>query len=224
MLNSLMSSVVGTSLTLTSFLVCTAVSLALGLLTAALFMFRSHYSKSFVVTLAVLPVMVQIIIMMVNGSIGTGIAVAGAFSLIRFRSQPGSAEEIAGVLLSMVLGLTIGLGYVLVACLFFAIVAVFLLVLTATKFGAGSPSERLLRVTIPENLDYDTLFDDLFAKYTTGAELQRIRTTNMGSLYELSYQIKLKDPIPSKAFLDEIRTRNGNLTVLCDRSTQSSAL
>lgn len=221
MLNSIIT---GTEITTSSFFICTAVSLLLGLGAAALSMFRSRYSQSFVVTLAMLPAMVQIIIMMVNGNIGAGVAVAGAFGLIRFRSAPGSAREIGMVFLTTAIGLATGMGYVIVAAAFFIIIAVFSILLTLVGFGAGDADERELKITIPENLDYDGLFDDLLNKYTRYAELERVKTTSMGTLYELSYKVVLRDQQRSKEFLDELRTRNGNLSIVCGKPVTKEAL
>lgn len=221
MLNSIIT---GTEITTSSFFICTAVSLLLGLGAAALSMFRSRYSQSFVVTLAMLPAMVQIIIMMVNGNIGAGVAVAGAFGLIRFRSAPGSAREIGMVFLTTAIGLATGMGYVIVAAAFFIIIAVFSILLTLVGFGAGDADERELKITIPENLDYDGLFDDLLNKYTRYAELERVKTTSMGTLYELSYKVVLRDQQKSKEFLDELRTRNGNLSIVCGKPVTKEAL
>jgi len=218
------SIITGTEITASAFFICTAVSLVLGLGAAALSMYKSKYSQSFVVTLAMLPAMVQLIIMLVNGNIGAGVAVAGAFGLIRFRSAPGSAKEIGMVFLATAIGLATGMGYVAIAAAFFAVMAAFALLLTAIGFGAGAADERELKITIPENLDYDGLFDDLFQKYTRSAELQRVKTTNMGTLYELAYKIILKDSGDTKAFLDELRTRNGNLTITCGKPTVKEAL
>ena len=221
----MLSSIIENSeITVISFFLCTAVSLVLGLATAGLAMFRSKYSKSFVLALAALPAMVQIIIMMVNGNIGAGVAVAGAFGLIRFRSAPGSAKEIGLVFLATAVGLATGMGYVAVAAVFFLVVAAFLLILTLTGFGAKGDNERELRITIPENLDYDGLFDDLFQKYAKSAELDRVKTSNMGTLYELTYRIVLRDEHETKAFLDEIRTRNGNLNITCGKPVSKEAL
>ena len=221
MLNSIIT---GTEITTSSFFICTAVSLLLGLGAAALSMFRSRYTQSFVVTLAMLPAMVQIIIMMVNGNIGAGVAVAGAFGLIRFRSAPGSAREIGMVFLTTAIGLATGMGYVIVAAAFFIIIAVFSILLTLVGFGAGDADERELKITIPENLDYDGLFDDLLNKYTRYAELERVKTTSMGTLYELSYKVVLRDQQKSKEFLDELRTRNGNLSIVCGKPVTKEAL
>jgi len=214
----------GTEITVSSFFICTAVSILLGLGAAVLCMYKSKYSRSFVLTLAVLPALVQLVIMMVNGNIGAGVAVAGAFGLIRFRSAPGSAKEIGLVFLATAIGLATGMGYVAIAGVFFAIIALFTLLLTATGFGAGGADERELKITIPENLDYDGLFDDLFEKYTRSAELDRVKTTNMGTLYELCYKVVLRDAHETKTFLDEIRTRNGNLNIVCGRPVTKEAL
>ncbi len=223
MLNSIIT---GTEITTSAFFICTAVSLLLGLGAAALSMYKSkgRYSQSFVLTLAILPALVQIVIMMVNGNIGAGVAVAGAFGLIRFRSAPGSAKEIGLVFLTTAVGLATGMGYIWVAAAFFVIITLFYLLLTKTGFGAGAADERDLKITIPENLDYEGLFDDLFRKYTRSAELSRVKTTNMGTLYELSYKIVLQDAGATKAFLDELRTRNGNLTIVCGKPVTKEAL
>ena len=221
MLNSIIS---GGEITASAFIICTVVSLALGFGAAALSMFKSKYSQSFVITLAMLPAMVQVIIMLVNGNIGAGVAVAGAFGLIRFRSAPGSAKEIGMVFLATAIGLATGMGYVALAAAFFAIMAVYALALTAFRFGAGREDERELKITIPENLDYDGLFDDIFEKYTGEAELERVKTTNMGTLYELSYKIVLTDAHSCKAFMDELRTRNGNLNITCGKPVTRESL
>ena len=155
--------------------------------------------------------------MLVNGNVGAGLAVAGTFALVRFRSVPGTAREITGLFLSVSLGLACGMGYVGLAALFFVIMGATVLILGRLRFGEGSPACRQLKITIPENLDYEGLFDDLFRQYTLSHELVRVRTINMGTLYELCYEVRLKDAGISKAFLDEIRCRNGNLTVICGR-------
>ena len=220
------SIITGTEITLSAFFICTAVSLVLGIAAAALSMFRAKgkYSQSYILTLAMLPALVQIVIMMVNGNIGAGVAVAGAFGLVRFRSAPGTAKEIGMVFLTTAIGLATGMGYVVIAAVFFAIIAAFTLMLTATRFGAGAADERELKITIPENLDYDGLFDDLFQKYTRSAELSRVKTTNMGTLYELSYKITLRDGISTKQFIDELRERNGNLNIVCGKPVEKAVL
>ena len=221
----MLDSIITTSeITVSAFLICTAVSLILGLGCALLCMYRSRYSQSYALTLAMLPAMVQVVIMLVNGNIGAGVAVAGAFSLVRFRSANGSAREIGMIFLAMALGLATGMGYVLLAALFFLIMALFTLVLTAIRFGAGSDSTRELKITIPENLDYDGLFDDLFARYTQTHSLERVKNSNMGTLYELDYRITLRDEHQTKAFMDELRTRNGNLNITCGKPVAKESL
>ena len=213
----MLESILASGITLPAFLICTAVSLVLGIATALISMYRTKCSQSFAVTLAVLPAIVQIVIMLVNGNIGAGLAVAGTFALVRFRSVPGSAKEITGLFFSVALGLACGMGYVAIAGLFFVIISLFLLLLERFRFGQNSPAERQLKITIPENLDYDGLFDDLLNEYTLEHELIRVRTTNMGTLYELTYNIRLRGKDISKDFIDALRCRNGNLTVSCGR-------
>ena len=217
MFDNLAGSILQSGLTPVLFLVCTLASLLLGLGTAFIYMRRSTYSKCFVVTLALLPARVQLVIMLVNGNIGAGVAVAGAFSLVRFRSVPGSAKEIGCIFFAMAIGLATGMGYLFFALLFFLVIGAALLLLNTTRFGENRRGDSILRIVIPESLDYEGLFDDLFETYTNSAELIRVKTTNMGSLYELTYQIRLKTPVARKAFLDELRCRNGNLTISCGR-------
>lgn len=220
----MLNSVLGTEITLTSFLICTAASLLLGVGTALVAGYRSRSTQSLAVTLAILPAAVQTVIMLVNGSIGAGIAVAGAFSLVRFRSAPGSAREIAAIFLAMAIGLATGMGYVVLAVLLFLILGGTMLALTALRFGQREEDTRILKITIPEDLDYDGLFDDLFERYTTAHTLEKVKTTNMGTLYELRYRITLRQqPVP-KAFLDELRCRNGNLGITCCREETHESL
>ena len=220
----MLSSVIGSPLTVGTFLLCTAVSLALGVGVALLAMFRTRCSRSFALTVALLPAVVQIVIMLVNGNIGAGVAVAGAFGLVRFRSAPGTAREIAAIFLGMALGLATGMGYVVVAGLFFVLIAAFWLLLSLSGFGKRAECERLLKVTIPEDLDYDGLFDDIFAEYLHSFSLERVKTSGMGTLYELQYRIVLREaPVP-KAFLDALRARNGNLTIVCCKESDREQL
>ena len=216
--------IIQTQITAQVFAICTAVSLALGLGTALLCMYKSRYTQSFIITLAMLPAVVQVVIMLVNGNIGAGVAVAGTFSLVRFRSAPGTAREIGMIFLAMAIGLATGMGYVALAVFFFLVMAVFVRALTALHFGGGDEHERELKITIPENLDYDGLFDDLFEKYTRSARLERVKTTNMGTLYELHYRVVLKTGRIPKEFLDELRCRNGNLNIVCGRTATKEAL
>ena len=221
MLNSIFTS---GQLTGSAFLICTGLALVLGLGTALLSMYKNKYSQSFAVTLAMLPAMVAVVIMLVNGNIGAGVAVAGGFSLVRFRSAAGTAREIGMIFLAMTLGLALGMGYVGLAVCFFLVMAVFTAVLTTVDFGGRKDGERTLKISIPESLDYEGLFDDLFAEYTDRSELDKVKTTNMGTLYELTYRIVLKDAAKTKEFLDELRCRNGNLTISCGKAEFKEAL
>ena len=218
----MLDSIIGTELTVESFIICTLASLILGVLIAVVSMYKTRSSQSFAITLAILPAVVQIIIMLVNGNIGAGVAVAGAFSLVRFRSAPGSAKEIGAIFLAMAVGLATGMGYVFLAAIMFLLVSAVMIILTATGFG-GRKTEKTLKITIPENLDYEGLFDDLFEKYTLSHELVKVKTSNMGTLYELEYIITLKGTVP-KSFIDDIRCRNGNLNIVCGRTGEKEAL
>ena len=212
----MLNSIIGTDLSLSAFLICTAASLVLGIGLAFVSQFRARSTQSFAVTLAILPMVVQVVIMLVNGNIGAGVAVAGAFSLVRFRSAPGTAREI-GVLF-------LGMGYVGLAALTFVIVSAVLMALTALGLGQKDGGERLLKITIPEDLDYEGLFDDLFTQYTTSHTLVRVKTSNMGTLYELEYRITLRSESIPKEFLDALRCRNGNLNIVCGREMVKDAL
>lgn len=201
-------------LTLQQLMICTVASICLGVLVAGVHMFQNTYSKNFVMTLAVLPVLVQSVIMLVNGNLGTGMAVLGAFSLIRFRSVAGGSREITSIFWSMGVGLATGMGYITYVLVFSLVTSVFLLFLQWSNFGENNKiAERDIKITIPEDLDYPDMFNDIFEKYTLRYSLDRIRTTNLGSLYELCYFVALKDRSQEKELLDQLRQRNGNLVV-----------
>ncbi|MGV8907077.1 MAG: DUF4956 domain-containing protein [Acetobacterium sp.] len=191
-------------------------SLVFGVVIALIYMFRNDaYNKQFVITLALMPIIIQAIIMLVNGSIGTGVAVMGAFSLIRFRSVPGNAKDIGSIFFAMAIGLATGMGYLWFGLFFTVIVAIVTILFNVTTFGEQKKIKRDLKITLPENLNYPGLFDDIFKKYTTTATLVCVKTTNMGSLYKLQYHITLIDVLEEKAFIDELRCRNGNLDIIC---------
>ena len=202
-----------TSVSITSFIICIAVSLILGLIIAYAYTFKDEHSKSFVATLVTLPAIVAMIILMVNGNIGTGVAVAGTFSLVRFRSAPGTAKEIGALFLAMGTGLTAGMGYLGFAALFVIIILVATYILDNTNFGEEKSNKRGLRITMPEDLDYTNIFDDIFETYTKSYSLENVKTISMGSLFKLSYNIVLKEESNEKDMIDEIRIRNGNLEV-----------
>lgn len=214
----------GGEIALHAFLICTGTSLVLGLGIALLCMYKSSCTQSFILALTMLPAVVQVIIMLVNGSIGAGVAVAGTFSLVRFRSVPGTAREIGMIFLAMAVGLATGMGYAALAVLFFGAMAAFILTLSAFRFGGGDKGERELKITIPEDLDYEGAFDDLFEQYARSARLERVRTSHMGTLYELDYRVVLKDDRMAKELLDALRCRNGNLEIVCGRAVSREAL
>ncbi len=210
------NSIITVPITLTQFVICIITALVLGVLASVVFTLKNSHSGSLAMSIALLPAVVAVVIMLVNGNVGAGLAVAGTFALVRFRSVQGSAREITGLFFAVSLGLACGMGYVALAVVFFVMFSAALLLLTAVHFGE-SGGARQLKITIPENLEYEGLFDDLFEKYTTSHELVRVRTTNMGTLYELTYNINLKDRNISKKFVDELRCRNGNLNIICGR-------
>lgn len=212
------------SITIVQGLIVTGVALVLGLISSLVYRFKSYCSKSFAVTLTIIPAIVAMLIMMVNGlATGAGIAVLGVFSLVRFRSQPGSSREILAIMLSMAIGLACGGGYITFAVFAAAVVCVVWLILFSTPFGDNG-NKKELRIEIPENLDYEGLFDDIFKEFTTKNEVITVKTVQMGSVYELRYHISLKRDKSEKAFIDAIRARNGNLPVSCGRVKNDTEL
>lgn len=204
-----------TVISLPDFLLCLGISLFMGVILAFAYSYRSRSTKSFVFTLATLPAVVCVVIMMVNGNIGTGVAVAGAFSLVRFRSVPGTAKEIGILFLAMGAGLIAGMGYLAYATLFTVLLSLITVVYNQFDLGAKKTNDlyKTLTVTIPEDLQYSDMFNDLFAEYTTVSELIKVKTTNMGSMYRLTYNIVMKKNADEKAMIDAIRCRNGNLEI-----------
>lgn len=217
MLNSILASGTAASVAIEEFLICMVASILLGAALAWIHAYKNRTTHSFLLTLMLLPVIVQTVIMLVNGNLGTGVAVMGAFSLVRFRSEPGTPREISSIFLAMAIGLATGMGYLSVAVLLLMVVGC--ITIGSAEWLARTPHavQKELKITIPENLDYQGIFDDLFAKYTKHAELIRVRTVNMGSLYELQYHVELRDERSEKEFLDRIRCRNGNLGLVCGR-------
>lgn len=202
-----------------SFLLCLAVSLVIGVVLAVAYMFRSRYTKSFVLTLSLLPAVVCVVIMMVNGNIGAGVAVAGAFSLVRFRSAPGSAKEIVAIFLAMGAGLVAGMGYLAYAVLFTVIMCAFFVLYSLIRVGERKSDAlyKTVKITIPEDLDYSDVFTDIFERYASEFELVKVKTHNMGSMFRLTYNITMLKDASEKAFIDELRTRNGNLEIMLSR-------
>ena len=202
-------------ISVTDFLLCLGASLAIGILMAFAYMYRTRYTKSFVVTLALLPAVVCVVIMMVNGNVGTGVAVAGAFSLVRFRSVPGTAKEICTLFLAMGAGLIAGMGYLGFAVLFTVVMCMMFVLYTRLDFGTKKNSQifKTFTITIPEDLDYSGIFDDIFSEFTTSHDLVRVKSTNMGSMFKLTYNVMLRDVTREKDMIDKIRCRNGNLEI-----------
>ena len=215
------------SLSAGTYVLLLAAALGLGAVIALVYTIRGDYTKSFVVTLALLPAMVTAVILMVSGSLGAGVAVAGTFSLVRFRSAPGSAREIGAVFLSMAAGLACGMGCPLAAAVLTLAVSAVYLGYMFSSFGEkrGGDLRKTLQITVPEDLEYGGIFDDLFSEYTTQARMTRVKTTNLGSLNRLTYEITLRRPGVEKAFLDALRCRNGNLEIsLAERSAEGCEL
>ena len=217
----------GGSLTAGTYLLLLGTALALGALIAFVYSLRAESTKGFTVTLALLPPMVATVILMVSGSLGAGLAVAGTFSLVRFRSAPGSAREIAAVFLAMAAGLACGMGCPALAAVFTVVTLLFFLLYMSTGFGEkkSAGSRRTLQITVPEDLEYAGIFDDIFAEYTTQARLIRVKTTNLGSLNRLTYDITLRRMGEEKAMIDALRCRNGNLEIsLAERAAEGGEL
>ena len=207
------------------FLICVGAALVLGVLIAGCYMFRSRYTKSFVVTLATLPAVVCVVIMMVNGNIGAGVAVAGAFSLVRFRSVPGTAKDIGMLFLAMGVGLITGMGYIGYAVLFTVVLCAVHTLYGLVRFGAESRTRcyKSFRITVPEDLDYTGVFEEIFAEYASSCELVQVKTTNMGSMFRLTYDVVLKDASREKELIDKLRCRNGNLEINVCKQTSADA-
>ncbi len=206
-----------------NFLACIVTALIIGIFFAGIYTYKSRYTKSFVITLAMIPAVVCVVIMMVNGNVGAGVAVAGTFSLVRFRSVPGTAKEIGTIFLAMASGLICGMGYLAYAVVFSLILGgVFLFYI---KIGLGEKRkqerEKVIHITIPEDLDYTDLFRDLLETYTEKSELVQVKTTNMGSLFKLTYHVTEKDPAKEKEFIDQMRCRNGNLEITISNQDNS---
>ena len=187
------------------------VSLLLGLVVAKVYQFKTVYSKSFVMSLALLPTLIAIVIFLVN------VAVMGAFSLIRFRSAPGGAKELVSIFLVMTIGIAIGMGYLVFATVFTLIMSLAMLLLEVVNFGQMKHSMRQLTIVIPESLDYESIFDDIFNKAANHVELANVKTSDMGSLFKIKYIIQLNGRMTEKELIDALRTRNGNLEIAISR-------
>ena len=200
------------------------VALALGIVIALVYKSSHSHTSSFAVMLAVLPVVESVIILMVNGNLGASVVVLGAFGLIRFRSATGSAWDIGFIFFAMAVGLAVGLGFLGLAAVLTVVVCAIMYLLERMHFGTSIPKEKQLRITIPEDLEYNGIFDDLFQTYTNSVRLERVKTINLGTMYELTYILDLKDPAKEKEFIDALRCRNGNLNIVCGRPVTREAL
>lgn len=212
-------------ISVTDFLACLIASLVIGVLITLAYMYHARYTKSFVVTLALLPAVVCVVIMMVNGNVGTGVAVAGAFSLVRFRSVPGTAKEICTLFLAMGAGLIAGMGYIGFALLFTILMCVMFLVYNRLGFGTkkNGATFKTFTITIPEDLNYTEIFNDIFSEFTVSSELVKVKSTNMGSMFKLTYNVELRDVTREKEMIDKIRCRNGNLEIVVSRQETTVA-
>lgn len=213
MLNLFNSIIPSTGITPLVFIILVLVSLVLGGIMALIHTYRNDYTKSFVMTLAILPAVICVVILMVNGNIGAGVAVAGTFSLVRFRSAPGTAREIGAIFAVMGMGLIMGMGYIGYAALFTCLIGLAILMYSRFSADGKKSTRKILKITIPENLNYSDVFDEFLEKYTKSYKLKQVKTSNMGSLYKLSYEIVLTNPSIEKEFIDQLRTRNGNLEI-----------
>lgn len=209
-------------------MICVGVALAMGLIISLIYMFsdrRRRISPNFAITLVILPAVVAVVIMLVESDVARALSVAGAFALVRFRSIPGDSKDITSVFFAMSIGLATGLGCIKMAVIITVLVGAVYFVLMVTGYGVMKTTEKTLRITIPENLNFQGAFDDLFEEYTKSRTLDRIRTTNLGSLYELTYTVLMKNDADEKKFIDELRCRNGNLNIsLCGVETPKELL
>ena len=212
------------SLDISSISICSGAALVLGFIVALTHLKTSTTSKNFLITLTILPLLVEVVMLMVNGSLGTSIAILGAFSLVRFRSIQGNSKEIASVFLAMAIGLALGMGHVLFAAAITAIAVAAILLLTFAPIFDLRSQPQTLTITVPEDFDYTNAFDDIFSKYTCHSELVRSNTTNMGSLYQLTYAVNLKKSAKEKEFIDALRVRNANLKISLSRVAKDAMI
>lgn len=211
---TLFSTIFTGSFTIKQFLIAIVVSLILGFFVSLYYMFNDEHSASLSYALVLIPAIETIVIMMINDNLGAGIAVAGSFSLIRFRSIKGNAKELTCIFLSMAIGIMCGTGYVALAALFVVIVLVVAMIMKAVNFG-DDKGHCKLKITVPESLNYEGIFDEVLNKYSRDYKLISVKTVNLGSLFRIEYDINMKDTSSIKPMIDELRERNGNLEILC---------
>jgi hypothetical protein len=194
-------------------------AIVLGIVIACCYMFKNEYSRNLIISVSILPIIVAMLIMLVSfqAQLNAAIAIGGVFALTRFRSVQGTSKEITQILLAMATGLILGLGYILVSIILVVVVEAMCVIFNITNFGEANSKRRTLKITIPEELDYNDLFDDIFKKYTTKAVLVKVKLKNLGTLFQLTYDVVLKDGKTEKQFIDELRVRNANLDILCSK-------
>lgn len=225
LLSSLAASGSTSAFSVSGFFISTIVALVLGMVIAGCYMFRNpQYSGNLVMTLVLMPAMVSMVIALVNNNLGAGMAVLGAFSLVRFRSVPGNAREIANIFMAMVVGLGVGMQAYAASALFTLVVGAFSIILVCSPLAGGSSVWRELRITVPEDVDYEHVFEEVFDTYCSGRDLIKVKTSNLGSLFELFYRVRLRPDVSERAFLDALRVRNGNLNITCGRLTEKESL
>lgn len=223
MLDSIFSSS-ASNVEITKIMLCVLVSIVCGTLIAITHKKTSKYNKNFLTTIATLPFLIQTIIIMVNGNLGTSVAVLGAFGFVRFRSMPGTSKEILAVLFAMTVGLVTGMGNLIFALLITVIGCILLFLYDKLSIFEENKYEKLLKITIPENLDYTSVFDEIFKTYTKQVKLESVKTTNMGSMFDLKYRVTLNSNIDEKKFIDELRIKNGNLKIILTHPLEESDL
>ena len=208
-------SIYSSSVTAGEFLWMACAAVLSGLLFAWVMSRRVRSTKRFFIVVSLIPFVVGAVITFVNGNIGAGVAIGGAFSLIRFRSAQGTADEIAAILIAMGAGIAFGMGYLAYGVLILLLLGLLYVLFSSLHLFESKPmqEERLLKVTVPESLEYTDMFDDAFSRYLKSVEHLGVKTTGMGSMYRLSYRVRMKDPKEEKAFIDELRVRNGNLEI-----------
>ena len=216
MFNTIFTTTTDGSINMAQAAIAIGAAFIIGFIISAVYMFmckNEGYQKNFIIGLAILPAVVAVVILLVGSNVARAFSMAGAFALVRFRSAPGSAKDISIVFFTMAAGLACGLGYVSFAAVFVAVMLVVFIAATVLGFADNNYDKKQLKITIPEDLNYSTVFDDVFDKYTSEYTMSRVKTTNMGTMYELTYEVKLKKDAPEKEFIDQLRIRNGNLNI-----------
>ena len=224
MFTNILKTATGEAISTKGALICIGIAVALGMIVSLIYIFsdrKKKYSSHFAFSLAILPVIVCVVIMVVGSDIARAISLGGVFALVRFRSVPGDSKDITNVFFAMVVGLACGMGYVTLAVVVTVLVGAIYFVLNFTQYGVRRSATKQLRITVPENLNFNGAFDDLFAEYATNVELGQIKTTNLGTLYELTYTIDMKKGVDEKAFIDSLRCRNGNLNIILCKMSES---